>query len=335
MTSLKEAGTRLPILVSRLAYLGIATDNLDAWDHYARAVLGVHVEREAGELRLRLDDKHCRMRVQQQARNGASFFGWEIADGMALETVAARLDQAAVPTAWGDEAECAQRGVGAFIWFRDPLGNRVEICRDHAAASAEEPLRLSRPLSGFKTGRLGLGHVVLMHSDVDAARHFYTEVLGMRLSDYTERPFDAQFYHINERHHSFAIIRNARKGMHHLMLELLELDDVGQTYDLLEVEGVRLGASLGRHANDHMTSFYMFTPSGFMIEYGWGGRAIDVDEWHAEKMDCGPSLWGHDRTWLDDAVRQEAAAMRRHGARQGLKAKVSVTPGHFVATPEE
>lgn len=319
-------------LVSRLAYLGVAAKDLPAWDRYARAVLGLHVEQRPAGLRLRLDAKRCRILVEAQSWNGTSFFGWEVADGMTLDDAAAQLAGFGAAVEWGDATATDERGVGAFIWFTDPLGNRVEICRDHADAPAKEPLRLSRPLGGFKTGRLGLGHVVLMNSDVDAARRFYTDAIGMRLSDYTERPFDAHFFHVNERHHSFAIIRNAREGMHHLMLELLEFDDVGQTYDLLEAEGVRLGASLGRHTNDHMTSFYMFTPSGFMIEWGWGGRDIDVADWHPEKMDCGPSLWGHDRTWLDDATRREAAEMRRDSARRGLKAKVAVTPGHYETT---
>ncbi len=323
---------RPELLVSRLAYLGVAAEDLTAWEQFARRVLGIHVERESGGLRLRLDSRHCRILVEAGPRNGASFFGWEVADAMTLDDVAARLAGFGVAVEPGDALAAAARGVGAFIWFKDPLGNRIEICRNHADASVEEPLRFSRPLGGFKTGRLGLGHIVLMNGDVDAARRFYTDVIGMRLSDYTERPFDAHFFHVNERHHSFAIIRNAREGMHHLMLELLELDDVGQTYDLLEVEGVRLGASLGRHTNDHMTSFYMFTPSGFMIEYGWGGRDIDVADWRPEKLDCGPSLWGHDRTWLDDVTRREAADMRRDTARRGLKARVAVTPGHYETT---
>ena len=329
-------GLASPLLVSRLAYLGVATTDMPAWDRYARAVLGVHVDkRPGGQLRLRLDAMQCRMLIEPARSDGASCFGWEVADGLDLDAAAARLEAVGVETRRGDVAECDERAVGEFLWFRDPLGNRVEICRDQKIAPASEPLRFSRPLGGFKTGRLGLGHVVLMHRAVDEARRFYTEVIGMRLSDYTERPFDAQFFHVNARHHSFAIIRNQREGLHHLMLELLELDDVGQTYDLLDVEQVRLGATLGRHTNDHMTSFYMFTPSGFMIEYGWGGRDIDIEDWTPEKMDCGPSFWGHDRTWLDDATRREAADMRRASAARGLKAKIAVTPGRYVETAGE
>ena len=319
-------------LVSHLAYLGVGATDVDAWERFATQVMGLHVDRlGSGSLRMRLDAKLCRMSIQARASDGVDFIGWAIADGLTLEDARVRLDAAAVQCESGTAEECAARGVDAFLWFLDPLGHRVEICHRHLDAIA--PLRLARPLAGFKTGALGLGHVVLMNPEVDAARRFYVDVIGMRLSDYTERPFNAQFFHVNARHHSLALIQNQRVGLHHLMLELLELDDVGQTYDLLDAQGVRLGASLGRHTNDFMTSFYMFTPSGFMIEYGWGGRLIDVDDWSAQKMDCGPSLWGHERTWLDAATRSEAAQMRRDSASRGLKAKVVVTPGHYIEAP--
>ena len=35
--------------------------------------------------------------------------------------------------------------------------------------------------------------------------------------------------------------------------------------------------SLGRHTNDEMISFYLRTPSGFDIEYGFGGKTVDAD----------------------------------------------------------
>ena len=64
-------------------------------------------------------------------------------------------------------------------------------------------------------------------------------------------------------------------GVHHLMVELCYLDDVGQAYDLALRDPDRIGATFGRHANDEMTSFYSISPSKFMVEYGWGGRSID------------------------------------------------------------
>ncbi len=55
---------------------------------------------------------------------------------------------------------------------------------------------------------------------------------------------------------------------------------------------------LGHHTNDRMTSFYVRSPSGFEIEYGWGGLLVNDDDWVVRTYDAG-SVWGHKRP--DDA----------------------------------
>jgi hypothetical protein len=56
--------------------------------------------------------------------------------------------------------------------------------------------------------------------------------------------------------------------------------------------GATLATTLGRHTNDQMVSFYVITPSGFEVEYGWGGRLIDDSVWQVQRHDRG-ALWGH------------------------------------------
>src|SRR5690606_4749406 len=80
----------------------------------------------------------------------------------------------------------------------------------------------------------------------------------------------------------------------HLMIEVDSLDDVGTTHDICEEPGIPITTTLGRHSNDHMISFYMSTPSGFRLEYGWGGLDVDHDLWVPRTYDK-PSSWGHRR----------------------------------------
>jgi hypothetical protein len=117
--------------------------------------------------------------------------------------------------------------------------------------------------------------------------------------------------------------------MHHLMVELFSLDDVGQAYDIALSEEDRVTVTLGRHTNDFMTSFYCKSPSAFMIECGWGGREIDTGNWQAVEMFDGPSLWGHERVWLPAADREVAREMRMNAARDGKRAPVQVIEGNF------
>jgi hypothetical protein len=158
---------------------------------------------------------------------------------------------------------------------------------------------------------------------------FYVDLLGFGLSDYIEKPFRAYFFHINPRHHSLALIETSKNGMHHLMVELFSLDDVGQSYDVALSEQDRVSVTLGRHTNDFMTSFYAKTPSSFMVECGWGGREIDPANWQPVEMTDGPSLWGHERVWLPEKDREVAREMRMRAAASGLRAPVQVMEGNY------
>ena len=170
---------------------------------------------------------------------------------------------------------------------------------------------------------------MLTVENIEPVMAFYVEVLGFRLSDYIEKPFRAYFFHLNPRHHSLALIETGRDGMHHLMVELFSLDDVGQAYDIALNED-RVNVTLGRHTNDFMTSFYARTPSSFMVECGWGGREIDPSTWRPVEMTHGPSLWGHDRVWLSEKDREIAREMRMNAAREGLRAPVQVMEGNYT-----
>jgi hypothetical protein len=117
--------------------------------------------------------------------------------------------------------------------------------------------------------------------------------------------------------------------MHHMMVELFSLDDVGQGYDIALGEEGRVQTTLGRHPNDLVTSFYAKSPSGFMVEYGWGGREVDDTTWQVHEVTVGPSLWGHDRVWLPDDQRAQARAMRLKAAQDGHRAPVQVIAGNY------
>ncbi|MEA2625026.1 MAG: extradiol dioxygenase, partial [Candidatus Binatota bacterium] len=82
------------------------------------------------------------------------------------------------------------------------------------------------------------------------------------------------------------------RGLHHVMLEVGDLNDLGTTYELCRTRGVPFTMELGRHSNDRMLSFYVRTPSGFEIEYGWGGLLIDDRVWKVLRLPA-PSFWGH------------------------------------------
>ncbi len=216
--------------LNALGYVGIRSDKLDDWATYGPQFLGLElVERTAGMLKFRMDDRKQRIIVSSEA-DAAHTFGWEVDDTAALDALAGRLDAAKIDAVRVPADALAMRAVTAAIRFADPAGNCLEaFCGPEQAST---PFKSGRPISGFRTGALGMGHVVLHVPRIEDLRWFYEDVLGFRLSDYCETPFRACFFHVNSRHHSLAMIETGRSGIHHVMMELLNLDDVGQGYDL-------------------------------------------------------------------------------------------------------
>jgi 2,3-dihydroxybiphenyl 1,2-dioxygenase len=311
-----------------LGYAGFGSADLDDWRQFGTGLVGLQaVERSPSLLAFRMDDRKQRIVIDRSLPEGTRFFGWEVADAAALEELAARLEKHQVDVVAEPQTLADNRRVGGLISFRDPAGNRLEAF--YGAEIDETPFSPGRSISGFRTGPLGLGHAVLTVAKLDDVMPFYVDLLGFRLSDYIEQPFRAYFFHINARHHSLALIETGRDGMHHLMVELFSLDDVGQAYDVALGQQERVSVTLGRHTNDLMTSFYAKTPSSFMIECGWGGRDIDLPNWKPFEVKAGPSLWGHERVWLPPADREVAREMRMRAAASGLRAPVQVMSGNY------
>src|ERR1700742_1999183 len=315
-------------MLRALGYAGFGSDKLDDWRAFGTSLLGFQaVERGNSLLAFRMDDRKQRVVIDRALGDGARFFGWEVADGAALDVLAARLESAGVTVPAEPQTLADGRRVRALISFADPAGNRLEAF--YGAEIDDTPFLPGRSISGFRTGPQGLGHVVLTVEDITPVMAFYTNVLGFGLSDYIEKPFRAYFFHVNARHHSLALIETGKAGMHHLMVEMFSLDDVGQCYDLAMSEPERVNVTLGRHTNDFMTSFYARTPSSFMVECGWGGRDIEPKSWKPVEMTAGPSLWGHERVWLPPTEREGAREMRMKGAAGGLRGAVPVMDGKY------
>lgn len=315
---------------AQLAYVVVGSRQPAQWTDFAERYLGVRPERDGDDLRLRIDGAPLRISIRAADTDRLERIGWSSTPEVAGR-VRARIEAAAMPVEPIEQTRLEERGFTGGFEFRDPDGNCIEwVFGPESERAMPERLRTA----GFRTGRLGMGHIVLTTRDVAAMKAFYTDLSVFRLSDEVAAPFEAAFLRANPRHHSLALIQGEANGVHHLMLEFTRFDDVGQTYDLALIDSGRIATTLGRHTNDYMTSFYLRTPAGFLLELGWGGRLVDDANWVPQVMDCGPSFWGHERTWLPEAARVRALEMRLKAANDGLGAPLQVTPADIRLVDE-
>lgn len=306
--------------VCALGYLGIRSDKLDDWSAFAGGLLGMQkIDKGGSAMAFRMDDQQQRLLVSDEPGETLAFMGFEVEHKSDLETYAARLANNGVEVHWGTGELADRRLVEDMIWFEDPMGNRVELI--YAPMKASDPFVPGRPIQGFKTGPLGMGHAVLHVQDIEVMMPFYRDNLDFHVSDYGLTPYGLYFFHINGRHHSFAMVGSGQRGFHHFMVEFQNLDDVGQGYDIAQ-DRDQVAYTLGRHTNDWMTSFYARTPSGFFVENGWGGRVIEPETWEPHETFDGPSFWGHERLYLPDeegGLRQRMREMAMETGRNGLR----------------
>jgi 3,4-dihydroxy-9,10-secoandrosta-1,3,5(10)-triene-9,17-dione 4,5-dioxygenase len=295
--------------VISLGYVMIETRDLDGWRAFACDIAGLMpalLPRPDVAL-FRMDDRPFRLWVQEGERNAFIAPGWECASRDDFDSLLARLEAAGRPVERADIMEARARQVYELARSSDPAGNAMEIFYGRFVDYA--PFVSPAGVSGFVTGDngdMGLGHVVLTAPNFEETHSFYKDVMGFGDTDLGRfflmggGPDDPgvgfAFLHCNSRHHSLALgqMPESPNGAVHMMLEAASLEDVGRAYDrVLKSKGkVPLSATLGRHVNDKMTSFYMQTPSGFDIEYGWNGLVIDPATWVATTS-MTVSDWGH------------------------------------------
>ncbi|HEX3959657.1 MAG TPA: VOC family protein [Trebonia sp.] len=283
--------------VTGLGYAIIGATDLDAWKSFACDLLGLQaVEHTPERLLLRADERAYRLDIRRAATDGVTALGWEVKGPGELAELAASLESNGYSVKHGDAVARQVRRVSGLFEVDDPDGQRLEIFW----GMGQPVQRFVSPTGArFVTGAGGMGHAFQMVSDVKAYSALYQDILGFELSDFIDFApgMSGTFLHANQRHHSFAFadFPGFPVGVGHFMFEVDDLDLVGRAFDKVRDGAAPVTATFGKHTNDEMLSFYVTTPSGFELEYGYGGKLIDDATWTPSRYDSA-SYWGHLRS---------------------------------------
>lgn len=287
--------------VNALGYVVVEATDIGKWREFAEQILGMATsDAPGGGLYLKMDEQAYRVAIFPGETDRYYASGWVVADQQALEAAVSALRDADVVVDDLDDAGKALRQTDQVKTFTDPSGNRHELACGFTGGQA--PFSSPIGVNGFKTGGYGVGHATLPAAELfEDTLALFRDVLGFGVSDEFDFQMDAEspvtrirFLHCNGRHHSLALAEMPNPaGCIHLMVEVHSMTEVGEAYDRIAANDIKLMATLGEHANDHMTSFYVMTPGGFALEYGWGGMILDPDTWETTKS-TKVSEWGHD-----------------------------------------
>jgi catechol 2,3-dioxygenase-like lactoylglutathione lyase family enzyme len=215
-----------------------------------------------------------------------------------LDSVREALDRAGSPV-----IEPPPGATEDGLWIRDPDGTAVQLL--------DEPQAPARPVDevlfnvGGSRQRIGvaqwrqatedvlprrLGHTLLFTAQPQQLTDFYTQVLGLRVSDrirglvtfLNAGPGD---------HHIFGFIASSHRGFHHASFEVPSIDAIALGADRMRARGREPGWGLGRHTIGSNFFHYNPDPWGSWIE--WFSDIDQIDDcWVASDWEVPPHLWG-------------------------------------------
>ncbi len=155
-----------------------------------------------------------------------------------------------------------------------------------------------------------IGHVVLNVGDLEAAVRFYTELLGLQISDrYPDSmvPGGMVFLRCNTDHHGVALVGGAPKVPHsalnHFAFEVGTLDEVFRARAWLRKHGVPIHFEGRRRAGCQIAVEFK-DPDGNNLEIYWGLDQVGTSG------DVRPASEWRQALTLEDAVAHPVAGQR-------------------------
>lgn len=251
-----------------IRYVRLGTRDLDAASRYATQVVGLQAGPAEGKARYFRSDSRDHTLVYFDGEPTDHTVGFEVKDMDALDHAGAHLESLKVNVRRGTAAECEQRRVKAFINFRDPTGNSVDL--------VVQPFHSGRRAwLSHDAGITDFSHIGLCTTDPARDEKFWTGVMGARVSD---RIGEAPLLRIDEVHHKLALFPAKRAGVQHINHQVESIDDIMRAYYRLTAAGVRIVFGPGRHPTSGAIFLYFEGPDGMVYEYSTGVRRITKDQ---------------------------------------------------------
>ena len=226
--------------------------------------------------------EHHVLELQRSGKNGIDHLSLGLADDRAVDAAAAELVGAGV-TMLSEPAALDRPGAGYGFRIADPEGRVVELsaCTE---AVAEHP-------SGAAPTKIA--HVVLNTADIESLSAWWCDVLGFRVSDWSERQM--VFLRCNTDHHVIAFNRAEWASLNHVAYEVPSLDAFMSSIGRLKRAGHDVGWGPGRHGPGDNAFGYFVDPAGTVPEVTAEVQQVDEATWVPRTWPRTPELsdrWG-------------------------------------------
>ncbi|MFJ7035741.1 VOC family protein [Streptomyces rochei] len=256
----------------------------DAVDFYEE-VWGLQVvesEHSASWLRGTGDEHHA-LRLTRSETIGLGRLVFALGTPAEIDEAARRLRARGIALVT-EPGPLDQVGGGYGLRFHDLDGRLVELSADTWAVTAR---------SRDAALPVGVTHAVLNTPDIDASVAFYRDVLGMRVSDWSEHQM--AFLRCGTDHHCVAFNQAPWVSLNHVAYEMTSIDHFMRGLGRLRHHGITPEWGPGRHGPGNNTFSYFTDPTGLVCEYTTEVAQVVEDTWICKVWRRTPELsdlWG-------------------------------------------
>ena len=226
--------------------------------------------------------EHHVLELHRSDSNSIDHLSLGLADDRAVDAAAMGLGSAGV-TLLGEPAALHRPGGGYGFRIADPEGRIVELsaCTDAVPAGPAQPTPVK------------IAHIVLNTADIESLSAWWCDVLGFRVSDWSERQM--VFLRCNSDHHSIAFNRGEWASLNHVAYEVPSLDAFMSSIGRLKRAGHDVGWGPGRHGPGNNAFGYFVDPAGTVPEVTAEVQQVDEATWVPRTWPRTPELsdrWG-------------------------------------------
>lgn len=261
--------------VTEIRYVGYGVADLAAEQAYYGEVFGLEpVASDDGMVWFKTPghDEHHVVRLRQADTNRVDVIALAADSRADVDALFAKV-RAAGAKFVSEPHELSSPGGGYGFRFFSPDGLLLEISSDVARGA-------KRDLARWEGLPVKISHIVVHSPDHHALVAFFTDVLGLRVSDWLG-DFMC-FLRCNSAHHRIAILPGP-PCLNHVAYDMLSVDDMMRGIHRLKHKGVEIGWGPGRHTAGNNTFSYFVTPNGFVTEYTSELEEVDF-ETHQHKV---------------------------------------------------
>ena len=189
------------------------------------------VAKEPGRALLRCDSEDYCLELVQDAEADHDHSAWELAEDCSLDEAAKHLD--ACNVSYTREPDGSLR-------FADPSGSGLQLMPFRERSAIElwpDAGRRTAPPFGMHPRRLG--HVNILAPNLAETTAFYTDVMGMHVSDKLGEA--GVWLHVHPEHHQMAIVGMGPAHFHHIAFDIVDWGQLRVFLDHLGRHGRWLG----------------------------------------------------------------------------------------------